>query len=169
MGAQVVRNNAELLHVHSTPPASESSIGGVDLIGAKNAAQARVRNATMSKGRFIAILHYFRRIKISRVFLNPSFQPEALLSGVGFSQSSPAGKMTSSIGAYCFMAASPTKSLHKIATTIRDADWRTAGRVRLAVIGRCHEPDQIDLIRVIGEAPFERSDCVLNIFATGYQ
>ena len=56
MGAQVVRINADLLHFQSAPSASESSIGGVDLIGAKVAAQASVRNATMSKGRFIAVL-----------------------------------------------------------------------------------------------------------------
>jgi hypothetical protein len=55
-GAQVVRINAELLHFHSIPPASESSIGGVDLIGAKSAAQASVSNATISEGRFIAVL-----------------------------------------------------------------------------------------------------------------
>jgi len=56
LGAQVVTINAELLHFHSTPPASESSIGGIDLIGAKSAAQASVRNTTISKGRFIAVL-----------------------------------------------------------------------------------------------------------------
>jgi hypothetical protein len=39
----------------------------------------------------------------------------------------------------------------------------------LAVIGYRHEPDQFGLIRAIGEASFERSDCVLNIFVTGYQ
>ena len=56
LGAQVVRINADLLHFQSAPSASESRIGGVDLIGAKVAAQASVRNATMSKGRFIAVL-----------------------------------------------------------------------------------------------------------------
>jgi len=56
LGTQVVRINAELLHFHFSPPASESGIGGVDLIGAKSAAQASVRNATVRKGRFIAIL-----------------------------------------------------------------------------------------------------------------
>jgi hypothetical protein len=56
LGAQVVSINADLLHFHFTPSASESSIGGVDLIGARVAAQASVRNATMSKGRFIAVL-----------------------------------------------------------------------------------------------------------------
>ena len=45
--------NADLLHFQSAP---SSSIGGVDLIGAKVAAQASVRNAIMSKGRFIAVL-----------------------------------------------------------------------------------------------------------------
>jgi hypothetical protein len=46
---------------------------------------------------------------------------------------------------------------------------RARGAVRLAVIGHRHEPDQFGLIRAIGEASFERGDCVLNIFATGYQ
>jgi hypothetical protein len=48
---QVVRITADLLHFHSTPSALESSIGGVDLIGSKVAAQASATNATMSKGR----------------------------------------------------------------------------------------------------------------------
>jgi hypothetical protein len=56
LGAQVVRIKADLLHFQSAPSASESSIGGVDLIGAKVAAQASIRNAIMSKGRFIAVL-----------------------------------------------------------------------------------------------------------------
>ena len=56
LGAQVVRINADLLHFQSAPSASESSIGGVDLIGAKVAAQASMRNAIMSKDRFIAVL-----------------------------------------------------------------------------------------------------------------
>jgi hypothetical protein len=56
LGAQVVRITADLLHFQPAPSASESRIGGVDLIGAKVAAQASIRNATMSKGRFIAIL-----------------------------------------------------------------------------------------------------------------
>jgi hypothetical protein len=56
LGAQVLSINADLLHFHSTPSASESGIGGVDLIGTKVAAQASVRNATMSKGHFIAVL-----------------------------------------------------------------------------------------------------------------
>jgi hypothetical protein len=55
-GAQVVRINADLLHFHSTPSAPESSIGGVDLIGAKVAVQASVTNATMNNDRFIAVL-----------------------------------------------------------------------------------------------------------------
>jgi hypothetical protein len=55
-GTQVVRINAELLHFHSTVLAYESSMGGVDLMGAKSAAHASVRAATVSKGRFIAIL-----------------------------------------------------------------------------------------------------------------
>jgi hypothetical protein len=56
LGAQVVRINADLLHFQPPPSASESSIGGVDLIGVRVAAQASVRNATMSKDRFIAVL-----------------------------------------------------------------------------------------------------------------
>jgi hypothetical protein len=56
LGAQVVRIAADLLHFQPAPSASESSIGGVDLIGAKVAAQASVRDAIMSKDRFIAIL-----------------------------------------------------------------------------------------------------------------
>jgi hypothetical protein len=54
LGAQVVRINADLLHFQSAPSASESSVA--DLIGVKAAAQASVRNATMSKDRFIAVL-----------------------------------------------------------------------------------------------------------------
>jgi hypothetical protein len=38
----MVRINADLLHFQSAPSAPESSIGGVDLIGAKVAAQASV-------------------------------------------------------------------------------------------------------------------------------
>ena len=56
LGAQVVKINADLLHFQPAPSASESSIGGVDLIGVKAAAQASVRNATMSNDRFIAVL-----------------------------------------------------------------------------------------------------------------
>jgi len=56
LGTQVVRINADLLHFHSTPAALESSIGGVDLIGSKVAAQASAKNATISKGRFIAVI-----------------------------------------------------------------------------------------------------------------
>lgn len=52
----MVTIKADLLHFQSAPSASESCIGGVDLIGAKVAAQASVKNASMSKGRFIAIL-----------------------------------------------------------------------------------------------------------------
>jgi hypothetical protein len=55
LGAQL-RINADLLHFQFAPPASESSVGGVDLIGAKVAAQASVRNATVNKGHFIAVL-----------------------------------------------------------------------------------------------------------------
>jgi hypothetical protein len=47
---QVVRINADLLHFHSTPSASESSIGGFeDLIGSKVAATATATTPTMSK------------------------------------------------------------------------------------------------------------------------
>jgi hypothetical protein len=56
LGAQVVKINADLLHFQPAPSASESSIGGVDLIGAKVAAQASVRNAITNKDRFIAVL-----------------------------------------------------------------------------------------------------------------
>ena len=48
--------NTDLLHFQSPPSEPESSIGGVDLMGAKVAAQASIRNAIMSKGRFIAVL-----------------------------------------------------------------------------------------------------------------
>ncbi len=58
LGAQVVKINADLLHFQPAPSASESSIGGVDLIGAKVAAQASVRNAIMSKDLFIAVLPF---------------------------------------------------------------------------------------------------------------
>jgi len=54
LGAQVVKINADLLHFQTAPSASESSIGGVDLIGTKVAAQATVTNATMSID-FIAV------------------------------------------------------------------------------------------------------------------
>jgi hypothetical protein len=67
---QVVRTNADLLHFHSAPSALESRIGGVDLIGAKVAAQASVRNAAISKCRFIAILLFFGMRK-SGVFSEP--------------------------------------------------------------------------------------------------
>ena len=56
LGAQVVKINADLLHFQCAPSASESSIGVVDLIGVKVAAQASVRNANMS--RFIAVLPF---------------------------------------------------------------------------------------------------------------
>jgi hypothetical protein len=97
LGAQVVTINAELLHFHSAPPASESSIGGIDLIGAKSAAQATVRNAAMSKDRFIAILPSSGVCRLT-AFLYLSFDQEALLSGAGFSFSSRAGKMASLSG-----------------------------------------------------------------------
>jgi hypothetical protein len=54
LGMQVVRINADLLHFHSTPSASESSIGGFeDLIGTKVTATATATTPTMSKGHFI--------------------------------------------------------------------------------------------------------------------
>jgi hypothetical protein len=56
LGTQVVRINADLVHFQFAPSDPESSIGGVDPIGAKVAAQANIRNASMSKGRFIAVL-----------------------------------------------------------------------------------------------------------------
>jgi len=68
---QLVRINADLLHFHSSPSALESSTGGVDLIGAKVAAQASVKNAIMSKGRFLAVLLF----------------PVLQISGGGFSSS----------------------------------------------------------------------------------
>ena len=92
---QVVRITADLLHFHSTPSALESSIGGVDLIGSKVAAQASVSNATMSKGRFIAVLPSPGVCRLAAFFLDPSFDRRALLSGVGFSLASRAGKMAS--------------------------------------------------------------------------
>ena len=63
----MVRTNADLLHFHSTPSALDSRMGGVDLIGAKVAAQASVRNANMSRCRFIAILLFFGRCKCGAV------------------------------------------------------------------------------------------------------
>ena len=56
LGAQLVKINADLLHFHSTPSALDSSIGGVDLIGAKVATQASAKNATIRKDHFIACL-----------------------------------------------------------------------------------------------------------------
>ena len=56
LDTQVVRINADLLHFHSTPSASESSIGGVDLIGSNAAAQANA-NTIMSKGRIISVIY----------------------------------------------------------------------------------------------------------------
>jgi hypothetical protein len=52
----MVRITADLLYFQSAPSASEKSIGGVDLIGAKVAAQASIRNAIVRKARFIAVL-----------------------------------------------------------------------------------------------------------------
>jgi hypothetical protein len=67
--------NADLLHFQSAP---SSSIGGVDLIGAKVAAQASVRNAIMSKGRFIAVLLFLVCADQRRFFSDPSFDRGAL-------------------------------------------------------------------------------------------
>ena len=75
MGEQVVTINADWLHFQSAPSASESSIGGVDLIGAKVAAQASVRNANMSKGRFIVILP-FPVCRLTTLFKNPFLRVE---------------------------------------------------------------------------------------------
>lgn len=94
IGAQVVRINAELLHFHSTPPAPESSAGGVDPIGAKSAAQASVSSVTITEDRFIAILPSSGVCSLWR-FLTASSNLEVLLSDVGFSLSSQAGKMAS--------------------------------------------------------------------------
>ena len=95
LGAQV-RTSAELLHFHSTPPASESSAGGVDLIGAKSAAHASVSNATIIEDRFIAVL-LTSGVCIFSAFPGRVISSGHLLSGVGFSLSSRAGKMVSSI------------------------------------------------------------------------
>jgi hypothetical protein len=121
LGAQVVRITADLLHFQPAPSASESSIGGVDLIGAKVAAQASIRNAIMSKDRFIAVPLF---AVCQRCFSDLAFDRAALLSGVGFNLSSLAGKVASSNGANCFVAAWPMKPLHEIASAIRDTDWR---------------------------------------------
>jgi hypothetical protein len=68
LGAQVVRINADLLHFHSTPSASERSIGGFDLIGAKVDAQGSAKNAAMSKGHFIAVLPISGAWKLAAFF-----------------------------------------------------------------------------------------------------
>ena len=114
---QVVKINAELLHFHSIPLAPESTIGGIDLIGAKSATQASVRNATMSKGLFIAILP--RCVQI-RCFFDPRYRCYQALVSICLREQ---GKWLRQ-WANCFMVAWPTKPLHKIATAIRDAGWR---------------------------------------------
>jgi hypothetical protein len=114
---QVVKINAELLHFHSIPLAPESTIGGIDLIGAKSATQASVKNATMSKGLFIAILP--RCVQI-RCFFDPRYRCYQALVSICLREQ---GKWLRQ-WANCFMVAWPTKPLHKIATAIRDADWR---------------------------------------------
>jgi hypothetical protein len=55
LGAQVVKINADLLHFHSIPSASESRIGGVELVGSRIAAHASTANVTTSKVRFIDV------------------------------------------------------------------------------------------------------------------
>jgi hypothetical protein len=117
LGAQVVRINADLLHFQSAPSASESSIGGVDLIGAKVAAQASARNAIMSKGCFIAVLPFPPCPRLA------AFLAEPVVSGVGFCVSSRAGNLASSNGTIRFVAAWPTKPLHGIAIANPDVDW----------------------------------------------
>jgi hypothetical protein len=103
-----VRINADLLHFHSTPSALESSIGGFELIGVKVAAQASVRNAIVSKGRFIAVL-LFPVLQISAAF----FPVGVLLTGVGFSLSSQ-GRVKGFVQwNNCFVTGWPTKPLHK--------------------------------------------------------
>jgi hypothetical protein len=69
----VVRINADLLHFQSPPSASESSIGGVDLIGVKVAAQASVRIANIS--RFIAVLLFPVCPQLATVFSDPAVYP----------------------------------------------------------------------------------------------
>ena len=56
LGTQVVRTSADLVHFQPAPSEPESSSGGVDLMGAKVPAQASIKNAIISKGRFIAVL-----------------------------------------------------------------------------------------------------------------
>ena len=68
--------------------------------------------------------------RLAAFFPDRSFDRGALLSGVGFSQSSRVGKMASFNWTNCFVAALPTKPLHKIATAIRDADWRNLDSLR---------------------------------------
>jgi hypothetical protein len=64
LDTQVVRINIDLLQFHSIPSVSESSVGGVDLIGSNAAAQANA-NAIMSKGRIISVIYpYFRRLQV---------------------------------------------------------------------------------------------------------
>jgi hypothetical protein len=101
---QVVTIKADLLHFQPAPSASESCIGAVDLIGAKVAAQASVRNANMSKGRFIAVLLFPVRADLATLFPRPVPYLWQTLSGVGFSLSSRAGKMASSNETNCFVA-----------------------------------------------------------------
>jgi hypothetical protein len=60
----------------------------------------------------------FRNAQISGAFSDPSLDLEKLLSGVGFSLSSWAGKMTSFKGINCFVATWPTKPVHSNASAI---------------------------------------------------
>lgn len=102
VGAQVVMINADLLHFQFAPSASESRIGGVDRVGAKVAAQASVRNATMSKDCFIAAL-LFSVCADFGAFpdLNLEYCYQALVSPCLRGQ----GKMASSDGINRFVAA----------------------------------------------------------------
>jgi hypothetical protein len=111
LGVQVVRINADLLHFHSTSFASDSSIGGVDRIGAKEAAQASARIATMSKGDFIAVLPFRGACRLA-VFLNPVFYRSHVYNELWF-QPVFAGRGKRFRR---FVTTRPTKRLHKIAT-----------------------------------------------------
>jgi hypothetical protein len=113
LGAQVVRINADLLHFQSVPSASESSIGVVDLIGAKVAAQASARNAITSKGCFIC---------------HPPISAVSQVSGISFRTRCIrrrflrvfAGREFGFVQwTIRFVAAWPTKPLHGIAMAIR--------------------------------------------------
>jgi hypothetical protein len=101
----VVRKNANLLHFQFAPSVSESSVGGVDLMGAKVAVQASVKNPIMSKGCFMAVLVFPVCEDSQHCFSAPSFDRGSMLSGVSFSLSLRAVKMVSSNGTNCFVVA----------------------------------------------------------------